>query len=273
MYHPIRANFQTDIRSVPPSYTMRHYHEHNRWELFYLIDGSCTMYLDKQMYFVESGAVVLIPEGASHMTTYLPGQKHRRSLLYFNTEELAWLKEQAGEHVVERLKDHFVVQVPPKRMEYLADLITKISFERRGVDHLSMSFNRAYFYEMILFLLRCQVYQNNVVQRMDVSNEVIQKVIEYIIANFHEDISLSETAKIFNMSESNLSKKFKAFTGYRFREYLIDVRTHAAADALLNTDLSVTEIASQCGFSDSNTFGDTFKRIYGVSPSYYRKRC
>ena len=61
------------------------------------------------------------------------------------------------------------------------------------------------------------------------------------------------------MSESSLSKKFKAFTGFRFREYLIYVRTHAAADLLVNTSLSITEIADKCGFADSNTMGGTFK--------------
>ena len=106
---------------------------------------------------------------------------------------------------------------------------------------------------------------------MDIANETIQKVTEYIIANYNEDITLSNTAKIFNMSESSLSKKFKTFTGYRFKEYVIDVRTHAAADMLLNTSLSMTEIADKCGFSDSNTFGDTFKRIFGCCPSAYRK--
>lgn len=272
MLHKIRANFHTDICTVPPSYTMRHYHEHDRWELFFLVSGNCTMYLEHQMYHLQTGALVLIPEGVSHFTTYLSGQNHSRSLLYFNTDELDWVIQQAGEDAVLRLKDNFVIEIPPKRREYISDIISKITYEHHGVDELSLCFNRAYFYEMILFLLRCQLYQNNVVQQMDIANESIQKIIEYILTSYRENITLADTARRFNMSESNLSKKFKAFTGYRFKEYVVDVRTHAAADALMSTNLSITEIASQCGFADSNTFGDTFKRVYGVSPSYYRKR-
>ena len=33
MYHFINDNFHTDIATVPPSYKMKHFHEHNRWEL------------------------------------------------------------------------------------------------------------------------------------------------------------------------------------------------------------------------------------------------
>lgn len=92
----------------------------------------------------------------------------------------------------------------------------------------------------------------------------------FINDNFHTDIA-TVPPSYFNMSESSLSKKFKAFTGFRFREYLINVRTHAAADLLVNTSLSITEIADKCGFADSNTMGGTFKKIMGEAPGSYRK--
>jgi AraC-like DNA-binding protein len=41
---------------------------------------------------------------------------------------------------------------------------------------------------------------------------------------------------------------------------------------LLSSDLSITEIALQCGFSDSNYFKDAFKKMYGASPRNYRKK-
>lgn len=127
------------------------------------------------------------------------------------------------------------------------------------------------FMSFFYYALRCQTYKDNVVSRMDLSNETIQRIVEYILANYKDNITLSGTAEMFNMSESSLSKKFKAFTGHRFREYLVDVRTHAAAELLRQSELSMTEIACECGFSDSNTFGDTFKRVFKQSPSSYRK--
>lgn len=133
------------------------------------------------------------------------------------------------------------------------------------------SYKMKHFHELILFILRGQMYEDNVITKMDTGNELIQKVIEYIIENYHNDITMAATAEIFNMSESSLSKKFKAFTGLRFREHLINVRTHAAADLLVNTSLSITEIADKCGFADSNTMGGTFKKIMGEAPGSYRK--
>lgn len=273
MLQIISTNFLTDIKTVPPSYTMRHFHEHNRWELFLLVSGNCTLYLGKEIYHIESGSIVLIPAGCSHKTTYLPGTEHCRYLFYFDADELDWLKTQISAEAVKKLEDSFVIHIPAKRIGFVQDLISKIAYESHGLDSFSLPFNRTYFYELILFLLRCQLYRDNIIQRMDISNEIIQNVIEYIINHYNTDITLAETARFFHMSESSLSKKFKAFTGYRFKEYVVHVRTQAAADALLNTSLSITEIAVQCGFSDSNTFGDTFKKVFHVSPSNYRKRC
>ena len=52
--------------------------------------------------------------------------------------------------------------------------------------------------------------------------------------------------------------------------YLVLVRLRSAALELVSTDMSVTEIATHCGFSDGNYFKDAFKRKYGVSPRDYR---
>lgn len=221
MYHFINDNFHTDIATVPPSYKMKHFHEHNRWELMFIYSGSCTLYVGDEIYMLNSGGLALIPPGMAHMTTYLAGSNHTRYVLYFNNDELEWIADDSSQDIESIFHKHPVIHVPERRLDYISS--------------------------------------------------IIQKVIEYIIENYHNDITMAATAELFNMSESSLSKKFKAFTGFRFREYLIYVRTHAAADLLVNTSLSITEIADKCGFADSNTMGGTFKKIMGEAPGSYRK--
>lgn len=221
MYHFINDNFHTDIATVPPSYKMKHFHEHNRWELMFIYSGSCTLYVGDEIYMLNSGGLALIPPDMAHMTTYLAGSDHTRYVLYFNNDELKWIADDSSQDIESIFHKHPVIHIPERRLDYISS--------------------------------------------------IIQKVIEYIIENYHNDITMAATAELFNMSESSLSKKFKAFTGFRFREYLIYVRTHAAADLLVNTSLSITEIADKCGFADSNTMGGTFKKIMGEAPGSYRK--
>lgn len=225
MYHFINDNFHTDIATVPPSYKMKHFHEHNRWELMFIYSGSCTLYVGDEIYMLNPGGLALIPPDMAHMTTYLAGSDHTRYVLYFNNDDLKLIADDSSLDIESIFHKHPVVHIPERRLDYISSIIQKISYEHNGVDSLSLSFIHSYFHELILF----------------------------------------------NMSESSLSKKFKAFTGFRFREYLIYVRTHAAADLLVNTSLSITEIADKCGFADSNTMGGTFKKIMGEAPESYRK--
>lgn len=280
MLQPIRGNFFTTFKTVPASYQMKHYHTHDYNEIFFIIDGECSLYIkpqnpgrheSAQLYRLTSGSVAIIPAGTQHMTIYLSGVEHERSCLYFNNEQLNWIADELGTETADLLTSGIILQIPNRKISYIKDMLEKIRYEYNGVDSMSQSFMHAYFHTMILFLLRCHTYRENVIKKMDVANQQIQNIIEYIIKHYSENITLANTADFFHMSQSSLSKKFKAFTGQRFKEYLINVRTQAAAGALRDTDNSITEIAASCGFSDSNTFGDTFRRIFNMSPTEYRR--
>lgn len=75
----------------------------------------------------------------------------------------------------------------------------------------------------------------------------------------------------FHISKSYLSKKFKSVTGFGFKEYLVNVRIKNACTLLLDTNKSITDIAFECGFNDSNYFGDAFRHVKGMSPNKYRR--
>jgi YesN/AraC family two-component response regulator len=108
-------------------------------------------------------------------------------------------------------------------------------------------------------------------KEIDVDNQLMQEIATYIYNNFDKKITLDDIAVKFNISRSYLSKKFKQTTGFGFKEYLVDVRVKNACRLLLETNESITDIAFECGFNDSNYFGDAFRRIKGVSPNKYRK--
>lgn len=72
-------------------------------------------------------------------------------------------------------------------------------------------------------------------------------------------------------SPNYLSRRFRQAVGIGVHQYLMFIRLQHAANELLSTNDSVTEIAFRCGFVSSNYFKDAFKNAYGVSPRDYRK--
>lgn len=106
--------------------------------------------------------------------------------------------------------------------------------------------------ELLLFIIRCKNYEENVIKEIDVDNRIIQEVATYIYEHYADNLSLENVAEKFNLSRSYLSKKFKTATGFGFKEYIINVRIQNACRLLLETNRSITDIAFECGFNDSN---------------------
>ena len=99
----------------------------------------------------------------------------------------------------------------------------------------------------------------------------IQKVMEYIDLHLGSEFSMSSLSETANMSVSHLSKIFKKETNQTLSEYIAKVRCEKAASFLKETDYSIQDISSFVGYQDNNYFVKVFKKIYGVTPSGYRK--
>ncbi len=94
---------------------------------------------------------------------------------------------------------------------------------------------------------------------------------KYIYKNFRKPLTLNEVSAVASLSPTYFSKKFKATTGMGFKEYLNYVRLKHAQTALLTTNNTITDIALEYGFNDSNYFKDLFRKVYGKSPREFRK--
>ena len=103
------------------------------------------------------------------------------------------------------------------------------------------------------------------------SNNTIQLAVAYIDNNFQSKITLHDIADKFHLNASYFSKRFKTVHGIGFKEYLNNLRITHSEKLLLETKKSITEIAFECGFENSNYFGDAFRGKNGISPTEYRK--
>ena len=128
-----------------------------------------------------------------------------------------------------------------------------------------------YLSELFVFITRCKKHQKTPSVPESASESRIQTAAGYIFENSARSLTLHEVAAHVYMSDSYFSKKFKKVTGFNFNEYLTSTRIKKADEMLLNTNMSIADIAEKSGFSDANYFGDVFKKKKGVSPNKYRK--
>ena len=101
--------------------------------------------------------------------------------------------------------------------------------------------------------------------------EKINEIMQYLWANYSGEITMTEIAEKVYLSRSVASRLFKAATGENFPDYLKKLRLSSVKRALERTDLSVTQIALENGFSSPSALNRTFRESFGISPGEYRK--
>jgi AraC-like DNA-binding protein len=100
----------------------------------------------------------------------------------------------------------------------------------------------------------------------------MEKLIDFINANFNRPIRLIEAAELAHMSETAFSRFFKAKTGSNFVDFINDIRLGHASRMLIDTKESITDIAAACGFTNISNFNRTFKREKGQTPKGFRAK-
>lgn len=118
-------------------------------------------------------------------------------------------------------------------------------------------------------LLLEQFDQNDNLNNDSLSN-LLENVLTHINDHYNEKISVSDLAKISNVSESYLIRTFKKKYELTPYQLIMSLRFSNASYYLKNTNKTIEEIAEICGFNDRVTFSASFTKQYGVSPSHYR---
>lgn len=101
---------------------------------------------------------------------------------------------------------------------------------------------------------------------------VIEQAIGYIKENLSSDLTLGLLAERANFSPVYFHNLFKASTGKTTHEYIEEQRIKKAMQLLITTDMTLTKICFECGFSSQSYFNYVFKRKTGYTPRAYAKQ-
>lgn len=95
-------------------------------------------------------------------------------------------------------------------------------------------------------------------------------IIDYISWRIREPVKVSEVAAYFGYNEKYITTFFKKSSGISLKAYILERKMELAKALLTDTNLPVSQIGYDIGFSDNHNFSNAFKKITGQSPSDYR---
>ncbi len=128
-------------------------------------------------------------------------------------------------------------------------------------------------YTMILIAKLCEIYAKNASEREDRGipyDNAFMDVIAQIHERYYEKQTITQMAKAARLSRSAFIKKFEEIFRIPPAKFLMNRRIEAAGYMLLNSTLSVSEIAERTGFYDASHLTKAFSSHVGVSPNKYR---
>ncbi len=240
------------------SVTVRKHH-HNFFEIYYITSGSCNYFVDSKSYQLMPGDIVIIPPNVIHNTEY-QNTIHSRMLLYCPSRSIPAV-------VRPMLPSMMYLYRNPNIEKEVHSIFESIEKEFALGDNLSEDIICTYA-NMLFFLMARNI---NTCTPVKTGNEYIEQAIAYLRKNPCAQTTLADMAKMCSVSTAHFSRMFKKETGFGLCEYINLIRLQRAESLLKSGQhYSITDVALNCGFNDSNYFSLKFKEMYGVSPKKYQ---
>jgi AraC-like DNA-binding protein len=155
------------------------------------------------------------------------------------------------------------------QLDHVSELIDAFEREAEGRAPGYVLMTVSHFVQIVVYLSRCYSEADAPAIRPLLA---VGEAIGYLESKLAEPISLRQLARVAHMSESSLLRAFKRATGRSPIDYHLRLRIGRACDLLRVDGRSITEIAYDVGFADSNYFTRQFRKTVGMTPRDYRKR-
>lgn len=248
---------------------MNYDHTHGYIELYFLVSGGRRYFFNHSIYDIDPGDIVIIARNELHRTAIRGTKGFDRYLLCFDIKDLNAFESELNHTDYSKIISSGCYSFSPQCSSQLTDIFEKLYSEYSNNKKYRDAYIRNYLHQILLILLR---HGNSKAPSTGETALKIQQVAEYISSNYKNEITLETASKIACMEKTYFSKRFKKLTGFKFNEYLKEIRLKEAKKMLIETDISISDISQLIGFSSTNYFGDTFKKNIGLSPTQYREK-
>ena len=246
-------------------------HWHGEIELIRVLSGVLNVRLNHRAYEVRPGGIIFVNPETLHQAY---PQDCVYECLVFHPDCIPAMDDDSR-GFVEGIKNHeYIVDEFQSQAEMpLAAAVHRL-FDLMETETAGRKFKViGALYQLFGDVLDHRQYQpaETLPPSADKKIPKLKTVLAFIRGHYQTAITLEDIARASGMSRKYLCSFFKEMTTKTPMEYLKLYRIERAARKLINTDMTVTEVALSCGFNDFSYFIKTFKQIKGMTPAKYRK--
>ncbi|MCA1922224.1 HTH-type transcriptional activator RhaS [Buttiauxella noackiae] len=241
-------------------------HHHDFYEIVIVEHGTGTHVFNGQPYTLSGGSVCFVRDHDRHLYEHTENLC-LTNILYRAPDAFCFLS--GLDQLLPQEKDgnypsHWRVNQPV--LQQVRVLIEKFEQIGEATDTHAVA-NREILFMQLLVLLR----KGSMMEGVTNSEGRLNQLMAWLEDHFAEDICWEQLASQFTLSLRTLHRQLKQQTGMTPQRYLNRLRLMKARHLLRHSEESVTNVAFQCGFGDSNHFSTLFKREFSWSPREIRQ--
>ncbi len=225
-------------------------HKHNLYEINCYASGKGYTIIDNKRYEFQDSCFAFIPPNVQHDEKFL--SSGQVICILFEASEIPFV---CPEPLIVCKGDEPII---PYAKAMFKETTEQKNFYNYIINHL-------------LKILLTEIHRM-LFNTVDESCKSIAEIKNYINENFYKKISLTELAPLSGYSYDYFRHYFKKQYGISPQNYLIKVRLENAYSMLSSTpDMRITDVAADCGFSDSSQFSTMFTNHFGITPKKFQK--
>lgn len=244
-------------------------HFHDFYEFLLLLEGKQFMTVLGHEQINGAGDFTLMPPSVLHGHADYPGCDQRAVVIRFTAKkvECAESVPPIADRLLEALSQtHFVPLSDPVITEMLSKPEPDYLPEYAPLDFIRLLIRVA-----DRFRKDTNVEAHPVRPRVINDRDLVENVIMSITTLYMTDINVVLLARMHSISYRHLARIFMEITGYTLTEWIMYTRLFYGMQFLVETDLSIADVAKQVGFRSDNYFSKVFTHMIGMTPTVFRK--
>lgn len=224
------------------------------------IHGKAKFTVCSESYELKNGTILHAGSGMDLSKEVIGDENWEFILLHYRVLHEERYKESL-------LNTRYTVKIfPDQSLEIMRILKSIISLQKEfGTRHFLSS-------KILLYELIAKLFAFSEARQDSESRDTIDEVLEYIHEHLDENLSITEIAEKFQWNARQFHYSFQKKIGLPPKRYIMDTQIKRAKELLMESDLTITEIAGRIGYEDALHFSRIFKRSTGISPSLFRKQ-
>lgn len=239
-------------------------HSHPSYEVFFVSEGSLWVVTENDRILCENG-IVIIPPNLRHYTLT---ENALISNMFFDAERR---KEGQKPEMYEKFKEK--IQKRPVVLPLNGDEMFYISHIAKAHDDGFFGEQQLPHFLSILFSeIFSRIVPTNISSQKKSERYYAHKINRFLAKHHTEKIHLSDIADELFLCPKQVTRIIRKEFDCSFNELVMRYRIDIACMMLARTDLEISEISTSVGYEYPNLFYSHFKKVYGITPSEYRRK-